>query len=322
MSDQDNLVGVDTLKDHFTEEELNGMMAVPEPTPEPQPEPEPEPVTEPEPTLEPVQEPAPDSDKVSTHVPYDRFKKINDEKKLLEARLAALEAQQQSQPAPVQQPITQQQTTPQQPQISVAEQIAKIADEKVRKELGLTSEDIDQLSIIDPAKYLQYVKGVSKEEYRLETEHHQQQQVYVENVTFVNELKAIPDFPVLLQFAEKELDELPRREAKTIDDAYERVNAGRGSAKDFSVLRDFANKCKEKMTGISQAPTQGAISMPVTQPVVNPLDKAAGLPKATNLSGAKTAAMSWGQVEQLIQSGEIDKIPKDMLAQIDKRLLE
>lgn len=326
----EDFVPADTLKGHFTDEELQSIMTEPEKAPEQQPNQIPE--QEPEPTTNKPTEPeqnAPDGDTVSKHVPYDRFKEVNEKNKVLAAELAALKAAQQKQ-----QPVTQTQQPPQmqnQPQgqqLSVAQQIAKIADEKVRKELGITEEDLETLQFTDQKKYLQYVKDVSKEEYRMENEYHQQQMVYVDNVNFVQELQAIPDFPVLFQFAQQELDELPRREAKKIDDAYERVNNGRGNKEDFAVLRDFANKCKEKMSSINGAPMTGAFSMPKNQQPVpqqqnNPLDKAANLPRSQSLSGSKTGAMSWTQIEQLVREGKIDEIPPDMLAQIPtgKKLL-
>jgi hypothetical protein len=319
----EDFVPVDTLKGHFSDEELQSISpkeeqpATQDPIVGPIAEPE---VNEPEP-----EQNAPGGETASKHVPYDRFKEVNEKNKILAAELAALKA---AQPQP--QAVQQQPTPPAQPQqtASVSEQIAKMADEKVRKELGISEDDVELLNLTDPKKYLQYVKEVSKEEFRMEAEYQQKQQVYNENVTFVNELIAIPDFPVLFQFAQQELDELPRKEAKKIDDAYARVDSGRGTKDDFVIIREFANKCKEKMSGINTAPMTGAFSMPPTQqpaptvtPTANPLDKAANLPRASNLSGAKTSATSWAQVEQLIREGKSDQIPKDMLAQIDKRLV-
>jgi hypothetical protein len=326
-----NLVPVDTLKDHFTAEELQGIT-----TEQPK---------ETEKTTETPAELAEEQDNSAEHsaeqeepsqvggdtaeklkptvIAYDRFKEINDKNKLLAAELAAVKASQQQQSAPVQQPAPAAAQTNQQPQqIDVSELIAKMADEKIRKALKIT-DDIETLQYTDPAKYLQYVKGVSKEEYRLEADYQQRQVVLNENLSFAQELKAIPDFPVLLQFAEAELDELPRKEARKIDEAYERVDNGFGTKDDFVVLREFAKKCQDKMKGITQAPAQGAISLPeqAAQIATTPLDKAAGLPMAQNLSGAKTSAMSWAQVEQLIRDGKSDQIPKEMLKQIDPRLV-
>lgn len=314
-----NTVDLDTLKEQgITDDDLQGFTGEqsPDPIPESTPQVESELITEvvPEPAITPTTESeiVPDHDSVSKHVPYDRFKEVNDKNKVLMAKIAAFEAQQSQTTAP-QQPAPVQQT-PQQ-QVSIAEQITKIADEKVRKDLGIT-DDIETLQYTDPTKYLQYVKGVSKEEYRIEAEYNQQQVVYNENINFINELKSIPDFPVLYQFAEQELDELPRKDAKKIDDAYVRIDSGRGTKADFEIIRNFANQCKEKMNGINQAPAQGAFSTPTVTPTASPLDKASGLPRATNLGGARTASMSWQDVDKLASQGRFDEIPKDMLMQI------
>ena len=128
----DELVDAETLKQQgFTDEDLQGIMpSEPEPTPEPvtEPTPEPEPAIETtEPTPEPESEPtAPDSDKVSKHVPYDRFKEINDKNKVLAAEIAALKAKQfEPAPQPTQQPAPAQQ--PPQARINIEEQISKLA---------------------------------------------------------------------------------------------------------------------------------------------------------------------------------------------------
>lgn len=317
----DDFVDVDTLKQHgFTDDDLKQHMS----EPETQKEPDAEPTQESEPTINEPTEPepnAPDGDTVSKHVPYDRFKEVNEKNKILAAKVAALEAAQQKQ-----QPVN---NANQEPVLSREEQAEKKAREQCKIDNNV---DVDDLQYSDPALYRKYIKALTKEEMMLELneriEESRKQQVWDENVNFVQELQAIPDFPVLFQFAQQELDELPRKEAKKIDDAYARVDSGRGNKEDFAVLRDFANKCKEKMSSINGAPMTGAFSMPQNQqpapaPTNSPLDKAANLPRSQNLSGAKTGAMSWSQVEQLVREGKVDQIPPDMLAQIPtgKKLL-
>lgn len=310
----DNIVEISTLKDQgFTDDDLKGFIADPEPTPDPIPEPEPTPEPNPEPT--PESEPnVPDHDNVSKHVPYDRFKEINDKNKLLAAELAALKAQPQptttqQQPAPV----------PQTPQLqtSIEEQIAKIADEKVRKALEI-DEDIDTLQYSDPAKYLKYVKSVAKEEFKLETQYEQQSKIYNENRTFISELQSQADFPVLYQFAINELDELPGKKARVIEQAFARIDQGQGSKEDIETMRTFVNECRAKMSGI--APESNI--KPTVTPTTSPLDKAIGLPRAQNLSGSKTSAMSMVEVEKMLNEGKFDQIPKDILKMIDPNLVK
>lgn len=257
-------------------------------------------------------------------VSYNRFKEINDKNKLLEAELAALKAQKPTElaPAPTQQPAQPQ------PQTNVPDDIAIRADREVREKLKIASTvDVDDMvwQMENPKEFRQYLKEIAKVEYRLETDERQRQQTYQENIKFVQELNAIPNFPVVFQFSLQELNELPYREASKISEAYGRINTGAGSASDFTTIREFAKQCQDKMIGITAAPFQGAVSVPATPapaPTPTLLDKAAGLPRANNLSGAKTSAMSWTEVEKLAAAGEFDKIPADMLRQIDPKLLE
>lgn len=313
FADEDT-VSLDTLKEQgFSEEDLQGLMPEPEPKADPSPDPTPEPKADPTPETEPI---VPDHDNVSKHVPYDRFKEINDKNKVMAAELAALKAQQTTTTTPQQPtPVPQQQNQTQ--QNSVEEQIAKIADEKVRKALEI-DEDIDTLQYSDPAKYLKYVKSVAKEEFKLETQYEQQSKVYNENVNFINELKSQQDFGVLYQFAIAELDELSGKEARPKEQAFARIDRGVGTKEDIETIRTFVNTCRAKMSGVT---TESNVK-PVTTPTTSPLDKAIGLPRAQNLSGAKTSAMSWAQAESLIREGKIDQIPEEMIRQIDPRLLE
>lgn len=324
----DSEVDLSSLKDHFTDEELQSVVPKEEPAPEPQSEPEPkeEPVPdiEPEPNPEPTPEQtAPDSDKVSKHVPYDRFKEVNERNKVLAAELAALKARQ-SEPAPQVQTPVQTQPAPQPPQqADIRSQINRYAEEEAKRRLKIEG-DPREFMFTEPEKYEDYV--AEKTSIRIEetNKYNSYQTTRKQNADFVNELKTIPDFPTVYQFALAELDELPGKQARAIGSAFDRVDKGIGTKEDQETIRKFATECQNKMKGITTQPPQdqAAISMPVTQPVTNPLDKTAGLPRATNLSGARTAAMSWAQVEALIREGKTDQIPEDMIKQIDPRLLD
>lgn len=261
----------------------------------------------------PVEEETPqDSVTVDEEIPHAdnlkaALKEERDRRKVLSAELAALKAQQA-------QPITQQSApVAQQPSLntptatSIEEQIAKMADDKVRNALGIT-EDIDTLQYSDPQLYLKYVKGVAKEEFKLESQYEQQSALYNQNRTFVSELQQQADFPVLYQFALAELDEMPGKQSKVIGSAFDRIDKGIGSKDDHETIKAFTAECRAKMAGTT--------TTTVIAPTTSPLDKAIGLPRATGLSGARTASMSWTDVEKLATQGRFDEIPKDMLMQI------
>lgn len=309
-----NIVSVDTLKEQgFTDEDLAAHIE-PEPTPEPQPEttpePEPQPEVNPEPTPEPTPEPiATNGETVSKHVPYDRFKQVNEKAKLLEAEIAALKAQY-SQQTP-QQPVQQTQAQPQQ---DISKQIKDFAKQEAIRKLGIDGNPTD-LMFADPEKYEEYLEERAAIVINATN-------IYNDNISFVSELKSQPDFPVLYQFATAELDEMPAKQARAIEQSFIKINQGVGGKRDIAIVQKYVDECREKMNNIKTPPAQpqGGFSMPVT-PTTSPLDKAAGLPRAASLSGAKTSAMSWAQVEDLIRQGKVDQIPKEMLAQIDQRLV-
>ena len=311
----ENIVNVDTLKDHFSDEDLQEFLpkedapqeTIAESTETATDEQQQEETVKDD-VIIPTEDVEPHADNLKMALKEER-----DKRKVLAAELAVLKAQQTTtttpqQPAPVPQ---------QQPQTSVEEQIAKIADEKVRKALEI-DEDIDTLQYSDPTKYLKYVKSVAKEEFKLETQYEQQSKVYNENVNFINELKSQQDFGVLYQFAIAELDELSGKEARPKEQAFARIDRGVGTKEDIETIRTFVNTCRAKMSGVA---TESNVK-PVSTTATSPLDKAIGLPRAQNLSGAKTSAMSWAQAESLIREGKIDQIPEEMIRQIDPRLLE
>lgn len=332
MADQNNdFVEVSTLKDYgFTDEELAGVVT-PDPTPDstPDPDPTPDPVDptptpDPDPTPDPVDYSQVDGDTVDKKHPnvvaYDRFKEVNDRMKAMKAELDALKQSPAPQP---QQPVYQQPSAPV-PPVDLAEKIAEIAEHDVRRRLGIIGE-IEDLQIQDPKKYAQFIKEVAKTEIKLENKINEDVRIQYENDSFIKELGSRTDAQVLVSFAEQELDELPAKEARPIERARERLLQKQATSDDLAILRKFVGDCQEKLNAINNpapAPTPGAISTPSTPPATSPLDKAAGLPRSQSLSGAKTSAMSWAQVEQLIREGRINEIPKDMIAQIDPRLLE
>ena len=316
FSDEET-VSLDSLKDHgFSDEELQGLT--------PQEETVVESVTEPIETaveVPPVVETPQDSVTVEEEEPHAdnlrmALKEERDRRKTLSAELAVLKAKQ-SQPAPTP-PVQQYQPPAQQQTTDINEQIATMADEKIRKALGIT-DDIETLQYSDPTKYLQYVKGVAKEEFRLESQHEQSTNLRNNNVSFVQELQQQEDFPVLYQFALARLDEIPGKQSRKIGEAFYRIDQGIGSLSDQESIRSFTDECRTYMV---LSKTEKPSTTTTNTPTTSPIDKANGLPRSTTLSGNKTSAMSWTQVESLIREGKIDQIPKEMISQIDKRLLE
>lgn len=339
FNETETVVDLETLKAQgLTEDDLRGVIPEPSPNPEPAPAPSPEPGPEPTPTPAPEPgpdepEPAPGGDTASKHVPYDRFKEVNDQKKALKAELDALRQKYEQQPGQAPQPVYQ--PPAYQPPANVAEQIAAMAEEEARRKLNYYG-DVDDLRISDPAAYDRFTREVTKNEVRLEDRLEQMTRIAHENDRFMAQLQSLSDFPVLVNFATQELDELPSKQARPIDGAVGRLMNREATREDLQVVQSFIDTCREKLQKINQAPGQAPPATHAPAAPQNPapatpatagggkLEQLANLPRANQLNnaGGKGAAMTTAQVEQLIIQGRIGEIPKEILAEIDPRLLE
>ena len=319
-----NELDVASLKQHFSDEELQGLIPQEEQAEEVRGE-----VTEqseePAQTEEVKEQPAPDSEKVSKHVPYDRFREVNEKAKALAAELAAIKAKQ-ANPAPVEPEVKTVSEQPKPAPASNTEAKAKYfamlssaADAEAREIHGIGNADLTELQFTDNAKYQAYLDTRATIAQEKHMENVKTFEVRSKNEAYIAKLQQDPLFAPVYQYATELLQDLPGRELLKFKEAEMRVTQYWGTDADFALLDKYMNEYKAKYlaaTGQAPAPTLQ------TQAHKAPLDKAEGLPRANNLSGAKSAAMSWAQVEQLIRDGKADQIPKEMLAQIDPRLIE
>ena len=147
-------------------------------------------------------------------------------------------------------------------------------------------------------------------------------EVRSKNEAYVAKLQQDPLFAPVYQYANELLQDLPGRELLKFKEAEMRVTQYRGTDADFALLDKYMDEYKVKYLAATGQTVGQQPQHRVQQQTKAPLEKAEGLPRANNLSGAKSAAMSWAQVEQLIRDGKADQIPKEMLAQIDPRLIE
>ena len=229
-------------------------------------------------------------------------------RKALRDELEALKAQKET--APIQQP----QTPTQAP--DVVKQIKADARAKAIKSLEIEGNPSD-LMFADPEKYEEFVSERARLEYEAIHSYKQQQQTFQQNVNFVNELRNTPDFPVIINYAMQELDEMPRKQSRAIEDAYNRDDAGRGNTDDFTVLRKFVSECQGKLGNGNGSEQQFDTSQANPGGLTSKLEQAANLPKASQLAGGKTTQVSWAEVERLAAAGKFDEIPKEMLLKLD-----
>ena len=313
-----------SLSQHFTEEEIASVL--------PKDEAENAEVVEEQAEqqeVEQTEEPSqPDSDIVQEEKPqklkptviaYDRFKEVNDKAKALAAELAAMKAQK-----PVERPVEQpRQMNEQQTQTEAKAKyyatLSATADKQAREILGINDADLTELQFVDNPKYQALLDTRATIVQEMHRDNMMAFQVRQANEQYVSRLQSDPMFGPVYQFAIQDMQDLPLKEVAKFQQAEARVSQMRGTDADFALLDKYMDDYKAKYLAVTGQPVASQVSVTHTKA---PLDKAEGLPRASNLSGAKTAAMSWQQVEQLIRDGKADQIPKEMLAQIDPKLIE
>ena len=268
--------------------------------------------TKPAETTEESTENAPASDE--TAVPEDHAENLKAALAEERAKRKALRDELNSLKAQVNRPQVQEQPQTQAP--DVLQQIRNDARQKAIASLKIDGNPSD-LMFVDGEKYEEYISERTRLEYEAMSTYKETQRVFNENVAFANELREVPDYQNVLNYAMAEIDEMPRKESRKIEEAYDRVDKGRGTTADFNVLREYVSTCAKKMTGED-------VSVPTkTQPQANvsgltaKLEQAAALPKAAQLSGGKTSQMSWSEVERLAREEKWDEIPKEMLLKLD-----
>ena len=198
----------------------------------------------------------------------------------------------------------------------VLQQIRNDARQKAIASLKIDGNPSD-LMFVDGEKYEEYISERTRLEYEAMHQYKETQRVFNENVQFANELREVPDYQNVLNYAMAEIDEMPRKESRKIEEAYDRVDKGRGNKDDFNVLREYVSACQKKMTGEDVSVAVKTQPQTNVSGLTNKLEQAAALPKATQLSGGKTSQMSWSEVERLAREEKWDEIPKEMLLKLD-----
>lgn len=321
----------------FTEEDLKGFVPEdqdkkqdePAPAPadsQPEPQPTPEPAADaPKPQDEPPA-PAPADDQ-NVDKPQDgadghgdlgkalaeeraRRKAMGDEVNQLKAQLEQMrQAQNQQGQMPAVPPQTRQ-------------QIIEYAKKEAARRMNL--QNVDDLMFTDPAKYDEFLRMQGAIAYNQEAQVQKAMTVRAQNVAFAQEIMATPNIQAIYQKGNEMLNDMKRMDARVIDDAFNRVDQGVGTEKDFKVIRDFRDKVVAAMqqgTGVP-APAQAGNGAPAPAPApeANPLTQAAGLPKAAALTGANPAQpkLTNEDILRAVREGREKDLPKDIQRAIDE----
>ena len=321
----------------FTEEDLKGFVPEdqdkkqdePAPAPadsQPEPQPTPEPAADaPKPQDEPPA-PAPADDQ-NVDKPQDgadghgdlgkalaeeraRRKAMGDEVNQLKAQLEQMrQAQNQQGQMPAVPPQTKQ-------------QIIEYAKQEAARRMNL--QNVDDLMFTDPAKYDEFLRMQGAIAYNQEAQVQKAMTVRAQNVAFAQEIMATPNIQAIYQKGNEMLNDMKRMDARVIDEAFNRVDQGVGTEKDFKIIRDFRDKVVAAMqqgTGVP-APAQAGNGAPAPDPSpeANPLTQAAGLPKAAALTGANPAQpkLTNEDILRAVREGREKDLPKDIQRAIDE----
>lgn len=321
----------------FTEEDLKGFVpedqdkkqGEPAPAPadsQPEPQPTPEPAADaPKPQDEPPA-PAPADDQ-NVDKPQDgadghgdlgkalaeeraRRKAMGDEVNQLKAQLEQMrQAQNQQGQMPAVPPQTKQ-------------QIIEYAKKEAARRMNL--QNVDDLMFTDPAKYDEFLRMQGAIAYNQEAQVQKAMTVRAQNVAFAQEIMATPNIQAIYQKGNEMLNDMKRMDARVIDDAFNRVDQGVGTEKDFKIIRDFRDKVVAAMqqgAGVP-APAQAGNGAPAPAPApeANPLTQAAGLPKAAALTGANPAQpkLTNEDILRAVREGREKDLPKDIQRAIDE----
>lgn len=321
----------------FTEEDLKGF--VPEDKDKKQDEPAPAPADsqpEPQPTPEPSADAPKPQDEPPAPAPADdqnvdklqdgaeghgdlgkalaeeraRRKAMGDEVNQLKARLEQMrQAQSQQGQMPAVPPQTRQ-------------QIIEYAKKEAARRMNL--QNVDDLMFTDPAKYDEFLRMQGAIAYNQEAQVQKAMTVRAQNVAFAQEIMATPNIQTIYQKGNEMLNDMKRMDARVIDDAFNRVDQGVGTEKDFKVIRDFRDKVVAAMqqgAGVpAPAPAGNGAPAPAPAPASNPLTQAAGLPKAAALTGANPAQpkLSNEDILRAVREGREKDLPKDIQRAIDE----
>lgn len=320
----------------FTEEDLKGF--VPEDQDKKQDEPAPVPAdsqAEPQPTEPAADAPNPQdeppaptpSDDQNVDKPQDgaeghgdlgkalaeeraRRKAMGDEVNQLKAQLEQMrQAQNQQGQMPAVPPQTRQ-------------QIIEYAKKEAARRMNL--QNVDDLMFTDPAKYDEFLRMQGAIAYNQEAQVQKAMTVRAQNVAFAQEIMATPNIQAIYQKGNEMLNDMKRMDARVIDDAFNRVDQGVGTEKDFKIIRDFRDKVVAAMrqgAGVP-APAQAGngAPAPAPAPTANPLTQAAGLPKAAALTGANPAQpkLTNEDILRAVREGREKDLPKDIQRAIDE----
>lgn len=271
------------------------------------------------------------------HVPYARFKEVNDKAKSYEARIKELEEQLKAkqQPSPA---ANAQLNTEQKPFNGAAEQkaagnfnskqmelILDVAMKNAQKKLGLTDDDVANMEFTDdPKKKALYDATLYQEVENVKREviEYQRQQTELSSMfettaqefqSYNNKFNQYADAQERWNYiSQNKFNSLSPRKQSVIKAAFTRLQMKKGTYQDMATVSDYFEAANAEYEKSKQSP-----AAKTTNKVMKKIEAAQALPKAGAVTGGG-AATAWTveRVTTLMNDGKWDEIPPDIQQKI------
>lgn len=314
MDDKEQMISASSMG--FTEEDLKD---VPEAKPVEEPEKEEKPEATPQPEAKPQEEAKPEDHQTEetapasegnpqTEAPAENHGNLSkalaeerNRRKSLADENASLRSQLQQ--------IKQQQAQAQRPQVppQTKQDIMKYAREKAIKDMNL--KDVDDLMFTAPDKYDELQQRIGAISAGMELQYQTRYATRERNISFARSIMSDPDINTIMAKGTEMLNDMKRKDSMPIDTAFNNVDQGIGTDKDFQIISDFRDKVKAAIAGAQAQPVQET----------NPLEQAAALPKAGALTGANPVQpkITNEEILKAVREGRENELPKEIQRAID-----
>lgn len=283
----------------------------------------------------------PEDEKKPQHIPYERFKQVNEEKKArdeenarLRAQLEAIQKQQQEKLAPAVPPAILSAMQPQENaegRRKLAAAIAAQARQNAMQLHGLTEADMQALEYEQPEKkqtfeasyQLELVKTERQlEDYaqHCEQAHREQQalrsQADAEYKALVKKFEADEDFAPVFEFASNEyFAALSPLEQRVLHESFARTEQQRASLQDVLLVRNHFLKAQQEYRAKQQAAQKETAQQSAEDKVKEKVNKAKAHPRTDQLVGGDNDpdGIPLAEIERMLNDPHVtmDQIPAE-----------
>lgn len=279
-----------------------------------------------------------EEEKKPQHIPYERFRQVNEEKKArdeenarLRAQLEALQKQQQEKLAPAAPQIALPPQDDAERQRKLAEYVTAQARKAAMQLHGLTEADMAALEYEQPEKKrafeASYQLELVKAERQVEDHLRRQQETYqahqiqraqanTEYNALVKKFEADEDFGPVFEFASNEyFAALSPLEQRVLSESFERTEKQCASLQDVLIVRDHFLRAQQEYRAKQQAAAQvQTVQQSAEDKVKEKINKAKAHPRTDQLAGGDNDpdGISLAEIERMLDDPRvtIDQIPQ------------